>query len=106
MVEAWEDLVMRTRVPQYVTVAAIFLPLAACGGGLTPIFERSVQDEHPGRDHHLITMTGERRVALIVPVNGANFSHPAGGSGYRICAESLPDAARAAGARTSLEAQM
>lgn len=68
--------------------------LAGCASTLNAIFERSVADEDV-YDHKVLTMTGERRIAIVVPRHSPNV----------ICAESLPDAARASGARSALDIQ-
>lgn len=65
------------------------LALVGCGSTLNAIFERSVSSEPLDRTQ-VVTMTGERRVTIAVDRNGP----------YTVCAESLPDAARALGART------
>lgn len=70
------------------------LPTCGCASYLNAIFTRSVSSEEM-LDNKLLTMTGERRVAIAVP-RGAD-------SKSILCAESLPDAAQAAGGRTGLQ---
>lgn len=74
---------------QTVVVLGLF-GLAGCGSTLNSIFERSVTSEPLDRTQ-VVTMTGERRVTIAVERNGP----------YTVCAESLPDAARALGARSA-----
>lgn len=68
------------------------MQLGGCASYLNAIFTRSVSSEKM-LDSKLLTMTGERRVAIAVPRGGESV----------LCAESLPDAAQAAGGRTGLQ---
>lgn len=77
------------------------LLISGCSSSLGSIFERSVSSENITYDK-IITLTGERRVALIVPYvdrrlsknEEKEFYSNLGHARKVICAESLPDAAR------------
>lgn len=69
--------------------------LNGCASTINSIFERSVSSEPIDRGQFL-TMTGERRVAVVFDPRQP----------YMVCAESLPDAARAAGARSAADVDL
>lgn len=95
------------------TAILLLWPLSACSTSLNSIFERSVSSEHITYDK-VLTMTGERRVALVVPyvdktlskADEKEFYEKLGHVRKVICAESLPDAARSIDAKTDLTANL
>src|SRR3546814_1947570 len=84
----------------WAAAAVSTLMLGGCASTITSILDRSVATEEID-DHKVMTMTGERRIVVTGPIPLPHNPNP-----LRICAESMPDAARAIGASSAATASL
>src|SRR3546814_11649484 len=84
----------------WAAAAVSTLMLGGCASTITSILDRSVATEEID-DHKVTTMTGERRIVVTGPIPLPHNLNP-----LRICAESMPDAARAIGASSAATASL